>query len=265
MARKKRLGDLLLAAGAIRKEDLDKALAIQAGSNRRLGYLLINMDIISEKDLQSVLSEQLGIPIADVYSAFNAEVKKLIPRYLCRKYNVIPLGLADHNLLTIAMVDPSDHEAVSAIERYTGKVLQPCLASHSDIDSAIAHYIPWSPGDLFNRQNAWKLTGAAVTLALAMTVVMVVQYNSDQEKARFGTKQVTKTAVLYQHHDLMLKFERSGKITLSGHGAHARGSYSITFNNIDSLKQFILNKHNDFSLEQQQWIKRILSNQIRST
>jgi len=265
MARKKRLGDLLLAAGAIRKEDLDKALAIQAGSDRRLGYLLINMDIISEHELQSVLSEQLGIPIVDVYSAFNAEVKKLIPRYLCRKYNVIPLGLADHNLLTIAMVDPSDHEAVNTIERYTGKVLQPCLASHSDIDSAIAHYIPWSPRDLFNRRNGWKLTCAAAALALALTVVMVVQYNSDQEKSRYGTKQVTKTAVLYQHHDLMLKFERSGKITLSGHGAHARGSYSITFNNIDSLKQFILNKHNDFSLEQQQWINRILSNQIRST
>ena len=265
MAEKKRLGDLLLAAGVIRQEDLDKALAIQAGSDRRLGYLLINMDIISEKELQSVLSEQLGIPIVDVYSAFNAEVKKLIPRYLCRKYNIIPLGLADHNLLTIAMVDPSDHEAVSTLEQFTGKVLQPCLAAHSEIDSAIARYIPWSPRDLFNRQNARKLTGAAVILALALTILTVVQYNSDRAKARFGTKQVTETAVLYQHHDLMLTFERSGKITLSGHGAHARGSYSITFNSLASLKRFIRNKRNDFSLEQQKWINWVLGNQTRST
>ncbi len=265
MPRKKRLGDLLLAAGVIRQEDLDKALAVQAGSDRRLGYLLINMDIISEKDLQSVLSEQLGIPIIDIHGTFNKEIKNLLPRYLCKKYNVIPLALADHNLLTIAMVDPSDHEAVTLIERYTGKVLQPCLASHSDIDSAIARYIPWSPRDLFNRQNGWKLTGAAVLLALALTILMVVQYNSDRARARFGTKQVTKTAVLYQHHDLILKFERSGKITLSGHGAHARGSYSITFNSLDSLKQFIKNKRNDLSLEQQKWINWVLGNQTQST
>ncbi len=265
MANKKRLGELLLAAGVIRQEDLDKALTIQAGSDRRLGYLLINMNIISENELQSVLSEQLGIPIIDINSTFTKEIKHLLPKYLCKKYNVIPLGLADHNILTVAMIDPSDHEAVAAIEQYTGKVLQPCLAAHSDIDSAIAHSIPWSPRDLFNRKNAWKLIGTAVFLALALTILMIARYNSDRAKARFGIKQVTETAVLYQHHDLRLKFGRSGKITLSGHAAHARGSYSITFNGLASLKRFVQNKRNDFSMEQQKWITWVLGNQTGAT
>ncbi len=264
MAAQERLGDLLLAAGAIQQEELDKALAVQAGSDRRLGYLLVNMGFVSENELQSVLSRQLGIPIVEIHTTFNKKIKHLVPRYLCKKYTVIPLSQADHNLLTIAMADPSDHEAVATIERYTGKVLQPCLASHSDIDSAIARYIPWGPRDLFNRQNGWKLAIAAVILVLALTILLLVQYNSDRARARFGTKQVTQTAVLYQHHDLVLKFARSGKITLSGHGAHASGAYSITFDDPTTLKRFVHTKRNDFSMEQLKWIDWVLGNQSRS-
>ena len=261
MATKNRLGELLLAAGAIQQEDLDKALAVQAGSDRRLGYLLINMGFISEEELQSVLSRQLGIPVIDIHTTFDQEVRHLLPRYLCKKYNVIPLALAEHNLLTIAMADPSDHEAVTTIERYTGKVLQPCLASHSDIDSATARYIPWGPRDLFNRQNGWKITGAAVIIVLTLTILLFVQYKNDRARDRFGIKQVTETAVSYQHHDLVLKFARSGKITLSGHGAHASGAYAITFDGPTSLKRFVENKRNDFSMEQLKWINWVLGNQ----
>ena len=108
MTTKKRLGDLLLEAGLIKEEDLDKALKLQVGGNRRLGYLLIKMDFITEEQLQSMLSEQLDLPIVDINQAFNPAAKQILPRYLCRKYNVIPLDLGNHNILEIAMADPSD-------------------------------------------------------------------------------------------------------------------------------------------------------------
>ena len=137
MATKKRLGDMLIDAGLIKEEELVKALKLQVGGNRRLGYLLIKMDFITEEQLQSMLTKQLDLPIVDIQQEFNREVKHILPRYLCKKYNVIPLGLGDHNILKIAMADPSDSGAVADIEQYTDKILQPRLASHSNIETAI--------------------------------------------------------------------------------------------------------------------------------
>jgi len=261
MAAKKRLGDLLLDAEVIEQEALDKALKLQVGGNRRLGYLLIKMGFITEEQLQSVLSEQLDLPIIDIQQKFNTEVNRILPRYLCRKYNVIPLSSGDHNILKIAMVDPSDVEAVADIEQYTGKLLQPRLASHSDIQAAIKKYIPWSLKDIFNPLNAQKLTILAVIISLFLIVITIMQYNTDRLRTKYGTKRVTEDAVFYQNHELMLEFDKSGKVSLQGHGAHAGGSYSITFNELKSLKQFTKNKQNDFSQAQQKWLTWVLENQ----
>ncbi|HID03727.1 MAG TPA: hypothetical protein EYP18_11050, partial [Desulfobacterales bacterium] len=176
MATRKRLGDMLIDAGLIKEEELDKALKLQVGGNRRLGYLLIKLSFITEEQLQSVLTKQLDLPIVDIQQEFSREVKHILPRYLCRKYNVIPLVLGNHNILKIAMVDPSDSEAVADIEQYTDKVLQPRLASHSDIETAIRKSIPWSFRDIFNPLNSQKLTALATAVALILVAITILQY-----------------------------------------------------------------------------------------
>jgi len=261
MTTRKRLGDLLLEAGLIKEEDLGKALKLQVGGNRRLGYLLIKMGFINEEQLQSVLSEQLDLPIVDINQVFNTAVKQILPRYLCRKYNVIPLDLGDHNILKIAMADPSDSGAVADIEQYTDKVLQPRLASHSEIENAVRRHIPWSLRDVFNPLNSQKLIALTATVTLILVAVTIMQYNKDRLRTQYGTKQVTDNAVFYQNYELMLEFDKSGKAALQGHGAHAQGSYSITFNDIDSLEQFINRKQTDFSTAQHEWLIWALKNQ----
>ena len=261
METKKRLGELLLETGRITRETLDKALKLQVGGNRRLGYLLIKMKCISEEELQSVLSEQLDLPIVDIHKHFNPEVRRILPRYLCKKYNVLPLSRGDHNLLNIAMVDPSDSEAVEAIEQYTDKLLRPCLAPHSKIEAAIRTYIPWSLKDTLNTLTTRKFTALIATISLFLILITILQYNRDRLRTRYGTKQVTENGVAYQNHDLKLVFDRSGKISLQGRGAHAQGSYSITFNDLDSLKKFTQRNRDDLSTAQQEWLDWTLENQ----
>jgi general secretion pathway protein E len=58
-----RLGDLLLARGAVRPADLERALELQAAVGGRLGQLLVRTGAISEEQLLDVLSEQLGLPV----------------------------------------------------------------------------------------------------------------------------------------------------------------------------------------------------------
>jgi len=60
-----RIGELLIAKGAIGQEDLEKALAFQAEYGGRLGSILVRMGALSEAEFLTVLSAQLGIPVLE--------------------------------------------------------------------------------------------------------------------------------------------------------------------------------------------------------
>ena len=57
------LGQRLLARGAIRPVDLERALELQLGMGGRLGSLLVRIGALSEEQLLDALSEQSGIAI----------------------------------------------------------------------------------------------------------------------------------------------------------------------------------------------------------
>ena len=58
-----RLGELLIAKGLIRQQDLDGALSVQNSVGGLLGLILVRVGALSESDLLGVLSEQLGLPV----------------------------------------------------------------------------------------------------------------------------------------------------------------------------------------------------------
>lgn len=61
-----RLGDLLIAAGAITQEQLEEALTIQKQKKERLGDVLIESNIITERQLIEALQMQLGVDFIDL-------------------------------------------------------------------------------------------------------------------------------------------------------------------------------------------------------
>ena len=66
MAFYRRLGELLLAAGTITQEELEKGLALQKTQKGRLGEVLIANKIITEDQLIEALQIQLGIEYVDL-------------------------------------------------------------------------------------------------------------------------------------------------------------------------------------------------------
>ena len=56
MAVRRWLGDTLLNAGLVTKQQLDEALAIQGKSGEKLGNVLVDLGFISETDLLRTLS-----------------------------------------------------------------------------------------------------------------------------------------------------------------------------------------------------------------
>jgi len=218
------------------------------------------MGFISEEQLQHVLSEQLDVPIVDVASEFNPSAKKLLPKYLCRKYSVIPLKTGENNTLTLAMVDPSDSEAVSDIEKYTGKVIQPVLASTSDILSNIRTRIPWSLKDIFNSQTSTGITAGIAALALILIIFTAAQFYQERQLAKYGKITSSPQSTTYENLELIIGFDKENKISLLGHGAYSSGYYSVSFNDPQSLQKFIDSKEDDFSAKQLEWLSWAMTN-----
>lgn len=260
MADKKRLGELLVAANLITEADLNKALRLQVGGTHRLGYILIKMGFISEEQLQTVLSRQLGLTIINVDQEFSPAVRRILPRYLCRRYSVIPLRSGENNTLTVAMVDPSDSEAVSDIEQYTGKIVQPVLASKSDISSGIRSRIPWTLRDIFNSQTSTRWTAAAASLALLLIIMFAAQFYQDRQSARYGKVSHSAHSTTYENLELILGFDARNKVSLLGRGAYSPGYYSVTFNDTQSLRNFLDAKKDDFSARQLDWLAWAMTN-----
>jgi hypothetical protein len=260
MTDKKRLGELILDAGLITEADLNKALRLQVGGTHRLGYILIKMGFISEEQLQSVLSQQLGLPIIDVDREFDPAIRKILPKYLCRKFSVIPLRSGDNNTLTVAMVDPSDSEAVSDIEQYTGRIIQPVLASKSAISAGIRSRIPWSLRDLFNSRTSSRWTAATAALALLLIIFTAAQFYQDRQAARYGKVSHAANSTTYENLELTLAFDSQNKVSLIGRGAYSSGYYSVTFNDTHALRSFLDAKKDDFSAQQLEWLAWAMTN-----
>ncbi|CAB3395427.1 GspE/PulE family protein [Kyrpidia spormannii] len=137
---RKRLGDLLIEAGLITPEQLEKALAEQKVTGRRLGEVLTQSGVLSEDQLIEVMEFQLGIPHVDL-DRFRADpaAVELVPEALARRYRVIPLKRSG-NRLTLAMVDPLDYFAIDDIRMTTGLHVDPVIATHDDVDRALEQY-----------------------------------------------------------------------------------------------------------------------------
>ncbi len=264
MQQKKRLGDLLLEAKMITPADLGEALRLQVGGSRRLGYLLVKMGFITESDLQTLLVQQLDLPLADIEAGFSPDVLGILPKYLCIKYNVLPLATGEHNTLKLAMVDPSDNEAITDIEKYTGKVVEAMLAPQGAISAAVRSKIHWSLRDLFNAQASAKVTIGLGAATLVLVLFVANQYYQDKRLAEYGTITRKADTTLHENYDLIIGIENTGKLSLVGHGAHAQGYYSINFDNVEALSTFIERKKEGLSSKQLEWIKWVVASQQKA-
>ena len=255
MSSKPRLGELLVQQNLVSQKTIDIALRVQTGGNRRLGHILVHMKEITDDQLAETLEQQLQTPIISIDDKFLPEVKGIIPRYLCKHYGVLPLALEEKNILQLAMSDPSDENAISDLQHYTKKAIEPLLARQTEIDKEISRRIPFSIKDFFTPQtNTWATRAmATMTLVLVFGLGWITYdyYYTNQ----YGTVSTTNTHVLYKNHDLTLGVDKTGTISLQGHGAFANGLYSASFNNPEALNMFIKSKNKDFSEKQRSWLK----------
>lgn len=249
------LGEILLERGLITKEQLDQALRVQVGGIRRLGSILVKMKLISAESLTDALAAQLKLGVVKVEEEFRREVEGVLPRFLCRKYSVIPVSLESNNVLRLAMVDPLDGVAISDVEHYTGRVVQPVLARLTDIERAIPARVRFSRQDLFNPhvyRSVARTAAAAILVLLAVSGLLVYR---DVQAQRYGKETHVGGSVIFQNHDLMIGVEKDGSVNFGGRGAYANGYYGVRFEDKAQLTAFVQGASRQFSTKQLEWLQ----------
>jgi type IV pilus assembly protein PilB len=148
--RKLSLGQMLLANGVIKEDQLEMALQEQRRTRTLLGEVLISLGFATEQAVAETVSTQTGIPFVRV----NAEpvapaLLKMLPEDVCRKHRLVPLG-AEGSVLRLAMANPFDVVAVDFIRQSTGLIPFPSIAPWADIQKTIERY--FKSTDSFDEQ-----------------------------------------------------------------------------------------------------------------
>src|SRR3990167_3039109 len=115
----KRIGEVLLERGVITRTKLEEALTYQKEHGGLMGQVLIQLGAVTEEEIALALTAQYGFPYLplDNYE-IDGGLTALIPEETARQYCLIPVDRIG-NALTLAMADPSNLQAVEAVELMT--------------------------------------------------------------------------------------------------------------------------------------------------
>jgi type IV pilus assembly protein PilB len=134
--RKSKLGDLLIEAGLLTKEQLQIVLDYQKKTGLQLGEILEKLGLVKEDDIINYLVSQ-QIETVDLKNiVIPRSLVKKIPFQLIEKYNIIPIGIKD-DTLTIATSDPTDDEAIEQVQLLTNLAVNIVVATASGIKKVI--------------------------------------------------------------------------------------------------------------------------------
>lgn len=142
-AERRKLGEMLVAAGVLDDAQLQAALEEQQHWGEPLGRTLVQMGVLSEDVVVRALSRQLGLPACDPAAVeLPPGMAGYIGLHLVEQFGVMPVAVdAEKRVLHVATADPTDKRALAQLGDHLGWTIQPVVASASRIELAIRkHY-----------------------------------------------------------------------------------------------------------------------------
>ncbi|MFH1230320.1 MAG: hypothetical protein V1709_02360 [Planctomycetota bacterium] len=134
--KKSKLGDLLIEANLLTKEQLKMVLDYQKKTGLQLGEIMEKLGLVKEDDIINYLVSQQIESIDLKNIIIPKSLVKKIPFQLIEKYNIIPIGIKD-DTLTIATSDPTDDEAIEQVQLLTNLNVNIVVATASGIKKVI--------------------------------------------------------------------------------------------------------------------------------
>lgn len=129
--------NVLLAAGRLNQDNLNRARALAESTGESVLLLLRRLGSVSDRNLAESLHEMLDLPILeqDQYpEMFTLESD--LPEVFLRQNQIVPLS-ETAECLSIAMVDPRDEFALQGLYYKVGKPIEASIGLPADISAAL--------------------------------------------------------------------------------------------------------------------------------
>jgi type IV pilus assembly protein PilB len=117
MARSRyKLGEILVADRVATLEQINTALGMQKGAGKRIGEVLVDMGAVKEEDIAKALAKQFGVEYVDPNdAAIAAQIDlALIPKELSQKHLILPMS-KEKGKLRLIIHDPKDLELLDML------------------------------------------------------------------------------------------------------------------------------------------------------
>ncbi|HWH33629.1 MAG TPA: ATPase, T2SS/T4P/T4SS family [Egibacteraceae bacterium] len=161
---RRRLGELLLTAGVLSRDDLDRALQSARtgpdGRRERLGRTVVRLGLASEQDVARALAEQLGLAHfgGDILPMDEA-VAHVIPAAIAQRHDVVATGRDPDGTLVVAFADPTNIVALDDVRLATGvRRIRRIVASRQAVQAAMRKVYG------FDQQSAVELLDSLETV-----------------------------------------------------------------------------------------------------
>lgn len=137
MKEKPKLGEMLVEGGLLTDEQLKQAVIGHKKNKMKLGQFLVREGIISGGQIVDLVSRQLQIKKyqPDKYP-IDISLSKVIPVDVAQKHHFVPLNKSRY-LLTIAMTDPMDINALDAIEVLANTEVEPVICTDQEFNHLV--------------------------------------------------------------------------------------------------------------------------------
>jgi type IV pilus assembly protein PilB len=135
--KRRKIGEVLTSVGLITETQLAQALEAQRTIPMPLGALLVHLGFVSEDIMLGVLAQEYGVepwpldqwpPSPEALPKVSAEI--------CRTHLVLPVAVHGE-VLSLAMANPNDVEAIEVVRYATRMQVEPFLATRFRLQQAI--------------------------------------------------------------------------------------------------------------------------------
>lgn len=139
MSNQKTVADVLFDNKLLSEEQLNLVKLESYNTDRLPEEIISNHGFATVEQLTRAKGKLLGIPYAEILTkGMVPEILTFVPEPVARRYNVIPFSLDQKtNTLSVAMINPLDLQVIDFLEKKTGKLIKPFIASPDDLKTAL--------------------------------------------------------------------------------------------------------------------------------
>lgn len=181
--------EILFSKGLITQEQLNFVRSESKRRQETTEKIIAQMGWIEEKELYKARAQIMNVPFASPdEQPISPEVLGFVPEDVAKRFTVIPIA-KDHETISLAMIDPLDLQIIEFVEKKSGFIVKPFLATPISINKAIT--------EQYTRGLSTEVTEALKEAVPTQTKAYVAQAESSAVLGEAPVARIVSTLLEY--------------------------------------------------------------------